>query len=97
MFDIGWPELLVICVVALVVVGPEDLPKIMHTLGVWTGKARRMFLTIEHDLERLGAEAEQLERAKKAAPDALAPPEPSPSAAEREEEEEEGDEDDERQ
>jgi len=96
MFDIGWPELLVICVVALVVVGPEDLPKIMHTLGVWTGKARRMFLTIEHDLERLGAEAEQLERAKKAAPDALAPPDPSQPADEPEEEEE-GDEDDERQ
>ncbi|PIE15978.1 MAG: twin-arginine translocase subunit TatB [Rhodobacterales bacterium] len=42
MFDIGWTELLVIGVVALIVVGPQDLPKMFRTLGRFTGKAKAM-------------------------------------------------------
>jgi sec-independent protein translocase protein TatB len=42
MFDIAWTELLVIIVVALVVVGPKDLPKMMRTVGQWAGRARAM-------------------------------------------------------
>jgi sec-independent protein translocase protein TatB len=42
MLDIGWTELLVIGVVALIVVGPKDLPKMFHTLGQFTAKIRRM-------------------------------------------------------
>lgn len=42
MFDIGWSELLVIGVVALVVLGPKELPKLMRTLGQWTRAAQRM-------------------------------------------------------
>ena len=42
MFDIGWTELLVIGVVALIVVGPKDLPMMFRTLGRFTGKARAM-------------------------------------------------------
>ena len=42
MLDIGWTELLIIGVVALVVVGPKDLPKMFRTLGQVTGKARAM-------------------------------------------------------
>ena len=42
MFDIGWSELLVIGVVALIVVGPKDLPVMFRTLGRFTGKARAM-------------------------------------------------------
>ena|SRR5687767_8466760 len=42
MFDIAWTELLVIIVVALVVVGPKDLPRLMRTAGQWAGRARAM-------------------------------------------------------
>lgn len=42
MFDIGWSELLIIGVVALIVVGPKDLPKMFRTLGQLTGKLRGM-------------------------------------------------------
>lgn len=42
MFDIGWTELLVIGVVALIVVGPKDLPVMFRTLGQFTAKARAM-------------------------------------------------------
>jgi sec-independent protein translocase protein TatB len=42
MFDIAWTELLVIVVVALVVVGPKDLPRLMRTAGQWAGRARVM-------------------------------------------------------
>lgn len=42
MFDIAWSELFVILVVALVVVGPKDLPKLMRTAGQWAGRARAM-------------------------------------------------------
>ena len=42
MFDIAWSELLVILVVALVVVGPKDLPRLMRTAGQWAGRARTM-------------------------------------------------------
>ncbi len=40
MFDFAWSELAVIAVVALVVIGPKDLPRVMRTVGIWVGKAR---------------------------------------------------------
>ena len=42
MFDLGWAELLVIGIVALIVVGPKDLPGMFRALGRFTGKIRRM-------------------------------------------------------
>ena len=42
MFDIGWTELLVIAVVAIIVVGPKDLPRMLRTFGQTIGKMRRM-------------------------------------------------------
>jgi len=40
MFDVGWSELLVIAVVAIIVVGPKDLPKMLRTAGKWARQAR---------------------------------------------------------
>ena len=42
MFDIGWTELVIIAVVAIVVIGPKDLPRAMRFVGQWTGKMKRM-------------------------------------------------------
>src|SRR3984957_13380974 len=41
MFDISWSELLLIAVVALVFIGPKELPGVLRTVGQWTGKVRR--------------------------------------------------------
>ncbi len=42
MFDLGWTELLVIGIVALIVVGPKDLPVLFRSVGQWVGKMRGM-------------------------------------------------------
>ena len=42
MFDLGWSEMLIITVVAIIVVGPKDLPKMLRTLGRFVGQAKRM-------------------------------------------------------
>ncbi|MCL6284730.1 Sec-independent protein translocase protein TatB [Ruegeria sp. 2012CJ41-6] len=52
MFDLGWTELLVIGIVALIVVGPKDLPVLFRNVGQWVGKARGMareFSTAMHE------------------------------------------------
>ncbi len=40
MFDLGWSEMLLIGIVALIVVGPKELPGLFRNIGVWVGKAR---------------------------------------------------------
>ena len=65
MLDIAWPELLVIGVVALVAIGPKDLPRVMHKLGKWAGKARRMAHEVQRGFEQLSYEAEIAEKMKK--------------------------------
>lgn len=52
MFDIAFSELLLIMVVALLVIGPERLPKVARTLGQWYGRARRYVNHVKSDLER---------------------------------------------
>jgi len=42
LFDIGWPELLLVGVVALVVIGPKDLPRALKVAGFWVRKARSL-------------------------------------------------------
>ena len=65
MFDIGWSELLVIAVVAIVVVGPKDLPKLMRTFGHYAGKLRRAAAEFQRQFEEAMREAE-IDEVKKA-------------------------------
>src|SRR6478672_12740510 len=58
MFDIGWSELLVIGVVAIVVVGPKELPRLMRTFGTYTGKARRMAADFQRQFEEAVRDSE---------------------------------------
>lgn len=58
MFDIGWSEMLVILVVALVVIGPKDLPKVARQVGRWTGKARAMAREFQRSFDDMAREAE---------------------------------------
>lgn len=52
MFDIGFFELLLISVIALLVLGPERLPKAARTVGMAIGKVKRSFNNIQEELER---------------------------------------------
>ena len=55
MFDIGWPELFLIAVVVLLVVGPKELPKVLRNVGIWINKAKvvtREFRTHVDDMIR---------------------------------------------
>lgn len=52
MFDIGFPELLIVALVLLLVVGPERLPEVLRTVGRAVGSARRSFDTLKAELER---------------------------------------------
>jgi len=65
MFDIGWSELLVIAVVAIVVVGPKDLPKLMRGFGHYAGKLRRAVSDFQRQFEEAMRESE-VEEVKKA-------------------------------
>lgn len=56
--NIGWFELLILMVLAIVVVGPKDLPRLMRTLGQWTGKARAMAREFQDSFEEMGREAD---------------------------------------
>jgi sec-independent protein translocase protein TatB len=51
MFDIGFSEILVIFVVALVVLGPEKLPRVVREVGRWVGRARAMARQFQEQLE----------------------------------------------
>jgi sec-independent protein translocase protein TatB len=56
--DIGWSELLLIAFIAIVVVGPKDLPKLMLKVGRWTRAAQRAAREFQTSLEQLAEEAE---------------------------------------
>jgi sec-independent protein translocase protein TatB len=58
MFDIGWGELVVIGVVALIAIGPKELPGVLRTAGQWMGKIRRMASEFQGQFQDAMREAE---------------------------------------
>jgi sec-independent protein translocase protein TatB len=57
MFDIGFPELLLISVVALVVIGPDRLPETIRSIMLWLGRIKRSFANIKTEIEQeIGAD-----------------------------------------
>jgi sec-independent protein translocase protein TatB len=65
MFDVGYSELLLIAIVALVVIGPKDLPRVMRTVGHWVGRARDMARHFRAGVDTMMREAELEEMEKK--------------------------------
>ena len=58
MFDIGWPELFLIGVVVLLVVGPKDLPAVIKNVGAWVSKARAITREFTGHLDEMVRESE---------------------------------------
>ena len=57
MFDIGFPELLVVSIVAMLVIGPDKLPETLRALFLWVGRLRRSLTNIRADIENeIGAD-----------------------------------------
>lgn len=52
MFDIGFPELVLVAIVGLLVIGPERLPEALRTLGLWLGRMRRSFTSVKNEIEK---------------------------------------------
>ncbi|HEY0959577.1 MAG TPA: Sec-independent protein translocase protein TatB [Novosphingobium sp.] len=65
MFDVGASELLLIVIVAIVVIGPKDMPVALRTAGRWIGKIRRMSGHFRSGIEAMIREAELEEMEKK--------------------------------
>ena len=57
MFDIGFPELLIIGVVSLIVIGPEQLPQTIRSIALWVGRFKKGFSDLRSEIERgIGAD-----------------------------------------
>jgi sec-independent protein translocase protein TatB len=65
MFDVAPTELLLVAVVALVVIGPKDLPKAMRIVGQWVGKARGMARHFRSGFDTMMRESELADMEKK--------------------------------
>lgn len=52
MFDIGFSEILLVMVIALIVVGPERLPRLARSAGLWIGKIRGFVASVKTEIDR---------------------------------------------
>ena len=64
MFDIGWSEIAVIAVIALIAIGPKELPGVLRMVGQWMGKARRMASEFQGQFNEAMREAEMADLKK---------------------------------
>jgi sec-independent protein translocase protein TatB len=64
MFDIGWSELVVIGIVALIAIGPKELPGVLRTVGTYMGKIRRMASEFQGQFQEAMREAEMADLKK---------------------------------
>lgn len=64
MFDIGGWELLVIAALALIVVGPKDLPKLIRSVGQWVGRARKLASDFQRGMDNAAREADLIDEGK---------------------------------
>jgi sec-independent protein translocase protein TatB len=65
MFDIAPSELMIVALVAIVLIGPKDLPRVMRVVGQWVGKGRAMMRQVHGAVDEMIREAEVQETAKK--------------------------------
>ena len=64
MFDIGWDEMLFTAIIAIVVIGPKDLPRALRVAGQWIGKVRRVSGHFRSGIETMLREAEMADMEK---------------------------------
>src|ERR1700732_3164136 len=64
MLDIGWSELCLIAVVALIAIGPKELPGVLRMVGQWMGKARKMAAEFQGQFQEAMREAEMADLKK---------------------------------
>ena len=70
MLDLGWPELFIIMLVALLLVGPKELPGLVRTAASWLRKTKRSINNFQNSIEEIAREVE-LENVKKDAEELL--------------------------
>ncbi len=68
MFDFGWSELLIVAAVAIIVVGPKDLPRLMRSIGQYVGKAKSMARDLQNQFNDMAHQSE-LEEIRKSVSD----------------------------
>src|SRR5437588_10804401 len=64
MFDLGWGKLVVIALIALIVIGPKELPAVLRTVGQWMTKIRRMAAEFQGQFHEAMREAEMADLKK---------------------------------
>ena len=58
MLDLGWPELFIIMLVALLIVGPKELPGLVRTAASWLRKTKRSINNFQNSIEEIAREVE---------------------------------------
>ena len=58
--QIGWFEILIIVVVAILVIGPKDFPKVLKKIGNWIGSTKRYFSTIQQEVTKIGEDVDEI-------------------------------------